>query len=194
MTHIPRTTAAGRAAAVLLAGIVAGACGGDPPTSPGARSGAAPSEKRELLPYKDVYDATGTMAPSSNCPAGNLLVSLEGGGNGTHVGRYTIVNSHCLDLATGVFTNGSFTKTAANGDQLFGTYSGTGTVIVPPAPVGRFAVQGTLTFTGGTGRFAGASGSTSMEGTQVTDFSQPGFPSEVHLQMEGTLSSVGSGS
>jgi hypothetical protein len=63
--------------------------------------------------------------------------------------------------ATGpVFTN-STTYTAANGDRLFVTFSGTGTVPVD----GVVSFSGTETVTGGTGRFAGASGSLDRAGT-----------------------------
>jgi len=133
-----------------------------------------------------------TISASPNCPPGTLLVLREGAGTATHIGLYTITNSHRLDLTTGMFTNGTFVKTAADGSQLFGTYSGSGTVLVPPSPVGRFLISGTLAFTGGTGRFVGATGALSMEGVQVTDFSLMGFPTEVVLRMKGTISSVGS--
>jgi hypothetical protein len=63
-------------------------------------------------------------------------------------------------------------------------------VIVPPAPIGQFRVSGTLTFTGGTGRFAGLTGTASMSGVQTTDFSLPDFPTTVTLHMEGAISSV----
>ena len=48
---------------------------------------------------------------------------------------------------------GSFTLTAANGDTLFGTSTGLGTVVD-----GIAYIQETHTITGGTGRFAGATG------------------------------------
>jgi hypothetical protein len=54
------------------------------------------------------------------------------------------------------------TYTAANGDQLFTTQSGTAT---PPDQNGVIHFSGTETVTGGTGRFADASGSFSFAGT-----------------------------
>jgi len=89
-------------------------------------------------------------------------------------------------------TDGTFIKTAANGDLIFGTYSGSSTVIQPPAPIGIFSVTGTLSFTGGTGRFAGATGTATMNGSLRGDFSQPGVPTEVALVMIGSISSPGS--
>ncbi len=186
-------TRVSRCALTLLCGLVAAACDGGAPTAPVAEASGPLARSQEQIPMKEEYHTTGTITPSAECPIGTLLVSLDGGGTATHVGRYTITNSHCLDLQTGAFINGTFVKTAANGDQLFGTYSGAGTIIVPPAPVGRFQVTGTLVFTGGTGRFAGATGSQSMNGVQVTDFSQSGFPTDVTLRLEGTISSTGAG-
>jgi hypothetical protein len=144
-----------------------------------------------LVPMRESYQASGAIAPDPTCTSPQLLTSLQGGGTATHIGKYTIVNSHCVDPATGVLTDGSFTKTAANGDQLFGTYVGNSTVIQPPAPVGIFAVTGTLTYTGGTGRFAGTTGTASMEGTLEADFSQQPVRATSNLIMAGEISSPG---
>lgn len=81
-------------------------------------------------------------------------------------------------------------------------YHATGTITASAScPAGTFLVSldggGTAThvgsFTGGTGRFAGATGTHTMAGTQVTESSLPDWPTEVTLRMEGTASSVGSG-
>jgi hypothetical protein len=152
---------------------------------PGAPAAANASRPR---PWKESYRATGTIAPDARCPAPLLRESDAGGGTATHIGRYTITNSHCVDPSTGALTGGSFVKTAANGDQIFGTYVGTATVIQPPSPVGIFRVSGTVTFTGGTGRFAGASGTTNMAGTERADFSQAPVPTQVTLTMVGKIS------
>jgi hypothetical protein len=139
-------------------------------------------------PWKESYRASGTIAPDAKCTAPLLLERDAGGGIATHIGKYTIVNSHCVDPSTGALTGGTFVKTAANGDQLFGTYVGTATVVQPPSPVGIFSVSGTITFTGGTGRFARATGSTTMAGTEQADFSQAPVPTQVTLTMLGTIS------
>lgn len=157
--------------------------------SPSAGSSPVPVANAAIpLPWKESYQATGTIAPDTRCPAPLLLESDEGGGTATHIGKYTIVNSHCVDPSTGALTGGTFVKTAANGDQIFGTYVGTATVIQPPSPVAIFSVNGTITFTGGTGRFAGATGSTTMAGTLQADFSQAPVPTQVTLTMLGTIS------
>jgi hypothetical protein len=153
----------------------------------------APQLARTQVPTTTRYRAQGTIGTAPRCDAlGLLYVSLEGGGIESHVGRYTIRNSHCLNPATGEFTAGQFQKVAANGDELFGTYEGTSSVIQAPAPVGVFAIRGQLAFTGGSGRFANANGSQEMVGTQTSDFSQSGVPTTVELSMTGTISTVGS--
>ena len=139
-------------------------------------------------PWKESYQSTGTITADAQCPSPLLLESYQGGGTATHTGKYDIVNSHCLNPATGALTNGTFVKTAANGDQLFGTYVGNASVIQPPAPIGIFGITGTLTFTGGTGRFTGATGTTTMSGTERADFSQTPVATQVELTMVGEIS------
>jgi hypothetical protein len=155
-------------------------------TSSVAPSGA--SHAAVPLPWKESYQASGTITADARCPAPLLLESYQGGGTATHVGKYTIVNSHCLNPGTGALTNGSFVKTAANGDQLFGTYVGSASVIQPPSPIAIFSVSGTVTFTGGTGRFTGATGTTTMAGTERADFSQTPVATQTTLTMLGTIS------
>lgn len=71
-----------------------------------------------------------------------------------HLGRTTLTN---IDAgAAGSIVAGTAVFTAANGDQLFTTSSGTATF---PDANGIVTFRGTDTVTGGTGRFAGASGS-----------------------------------
>lgn len=159
----------------------------------GEAAPSAPQLASTQVPTKTSYRAQGTIGTAPRCDAlGLLFVSLEGEGIESHVGRYTIQNSHCLNPGTGDFSAGLFRKVAANGDELFGTYEGTSSVIQAPAPVGIFAIRGQLAFTGGSGRFADASGSQAMVGTQTSDFSQPNVPTTVELSMTGTISTVGS--
>jgi len=58
-------------------------------------------------------------------------------------------------LTVGGNMHGCVTLTAANGDSLTATYAGT---IAAPDAYNFSAFSGTLTFTGGTGRFRGATG------------------------------------
>ena len=139
-------------------------------------------------PWKESYHSTGAITVDARCLSPLLLESYQGGGTATHSGKYDIVNSHCLNPATGALMDGRFLKTAANGDQLFGTYVGSASVIQPPAPVGIFGITSTITFTGGTGRFIGATGTTAMTGTERADFSRSPIPTDVELTMVGEIS------
>ncbi len=89
---------------------------------------------------------------------GKLVLSLNGNGEisgngvGTHLGRFEYI-AH--DDETGFpFLTGTVTITAANGDQIFATHSGT--VEFLSEDIIRVPLQHTIT--GGTGRFAGATG------------------------------------
>jgi hypothetical protein len=82
-------------------------------------------------------------------------------GHGTHLGKYTVVAQEIINLATLEVTAGSFTITAANGDTIVGTYSGQAALASPT--VITYLVSGPIT--GGTGRFAGATGSITFAGS-----------------------------
>jgi hypothetical protein len=95
----------------------------------------------------------------------NLLADGTSHGTGTHLGRYTATFTAVVDLATSTST-GTFTFTAANGDQLSATF--VGSVVEEIAPnVTRVAEVATIT--GGTGRFAGASGAFTIVRTITFD-------------------------
>ena len=79
----------------------------------------------------------------------------SGTGTSSHTGKISAFGSDCdrVDLATGnvVYDEGVITEWGANGDYIFATYTN-----------GRGTLGGTFTddwtITGGTGRFAGATG------------------------------------
>ena len=181
--HLPL---GGLAALTLLLG-----CDGTSPVSPSpsASPGDNPiAASAGTRPWKESYHSTGTITVDARCPSPLLLESYRGGGTATHIGKYDIVNSHCLNPATGALTDGRFLKITASGDQLFGTYAGSASVIQPPAPIGIFGINGTITFTSGTGRFTGATGTTTMSGTERADFSQTPIATQVELTMVGEIS------
>lgn len=78
--------------------------------------------------------------------------TLQGTGNASHLGRFTVAANIILNLATASGT-GTGTYTAANGDVL--TTTATGQAVIAN---GIATVTETVTVTGGTGRFAGATG------------------------------------
>ena len=170
------------APAVLLA-LALAACGPDtstgprppsaPALAPGGGGGTA-SRRATELPFRGTLDAheTGQFQPATN----TVLLHLVGTGTATHLGRYTLVADFTLTPATGTAV-GSMTLTAANGDVLSATFTGQG---VPTG--GISAIVETATITGGTGRFAGVTGSFVLERT-LTRTTGVSFGS-----FEGTLS------
>jgi hypothetical protein len=98
---------------------------------------------------------TGTFQILGPCETSGIVVDVTGTGHATQVGRYSVHYRECFDPATGAVTGGSFTLTAASGDTLFGTYGGRA---LPTGDSDVVAYDNPGVITGGTGRFAGASG------------------------------------
>ncbi len=112
------------------------------------------------------------------CTESSVHIGLAGTGTISHLGRTTVVQSHCFNPSTGEYTAGVMTLTAANGDQVFTTYAGERT------SEAQAEVQ--FTITGGTGRFEGASGGGVLS-VQI-------ISSDLVLgTMDGVISTVGSG-
>ena len=86
-----------------------------------------------------------------------LFVDGSGSGKATHLGRFTMTYELEGDLLTRK-TFGSSVFTAANGDSLTTDFTGPGTQTATANPDVRSIVE-VHTITGGTGRFAGATGS-----------------------------------
>jgi hypothetical protein len=84
-----------------------------------------------------------------------LFVEGSGSGRATHLGRFTMTYELEVDLLTHE-TFGSSVFTAANGDSLTTDITGLGTPTENPDVHSIVEVH---TITGGTGRFAGATGS-----------------------------------
>jgi hypothetical protein len=133
------------------------------------------------LPLRGVQEGSGILQPAPGFPLerstfdgrcsvpSDALSSWDYTGRWTHLGSWTTVElSHCsqLDLVTGVgtFGDGVLTLRAANGDTLSGTY-GNGESLFQPD--GTVAYTFEMTITGGTGRFAGATGHIAASGLAV---------------------------
>lgn len=101
----------------------------------------------------------------SDCPVFTVLSA--GSGEATHLGKFTVVRQHCFtppdhpafDPAVGPMHDGWYEITAANGDTIFGTYSGMlePTEFGPEGPT-KGIITSPTTIDGGTGRFANAQG------------------------------------
>lgn len=103
-------------------------------------------------------------------------------GTATHLGQFTAASEDRVD--TNNTAVGTFDFTAANGDQLFSTTIGTESAFIPP---NISKVTLTATIVDGTGRFAGATGSFTIELTDTIDLatnSATGFGSfEGHISL-----------
>ena len=102
------------------------------------------------LPFQG--DISGTTRGVFTPPA-TLEIILSGEGNATHLGRFTS-EEHAIGTFPDPVATGTWVFTAANGDRLFATTESTGTPVGP----GIDDVKTVATITGGTGRFADASG------------------------------------
>ena len=82
-------------------------------------------------------------------------VLVEAGGTATLLGRFTVRIPHLVNTPTRTAA-GTYEFTAANGDALYAEFTGQAR---PTATLGVIQIVETVTITGGTGRFAGATGS-----------------------------------
>jgi hypothetical protein len=88
-----------------------------------------------------------------------LLVDGSGTGNATHLGRFAVTWEFTVNLLDGSGI-GSYHFIAANGDSIFTDVLGQGQ---PTGTPGVSRIVEMHTITGGTGRFAGATGSFILE-------------------------------
>jgi hypothetical protein len=131
----------------------------------------------EQVPFKGSFEGDVTVRPAPPL----LSVLVDATGNATHLGQFTLDIPHFVNPANGTAI-GTYEFTAANGDTLIAEFHG---VATPTAMPGVLYIEETATIIGGTGRFAGATGSFLSErlydrvaGTTIGSF-------------EGTISSPG---
>ena len=138
-------------------------------------TGAGVLSNNQEVPFKGRLEGTATITPGT---PPFLSVSLEGTGNATHLGHFTVEIPHIVNTTNRTST-GSYEFTAANGDTLTAGFTGQSTLTAP----GVLSIVETATITGGTGRFADATGSFTVERSfnQVTGVTTGSF--------EGTISS-----
>jgi hypothetical protein len=112
---------------------------------------AGPVAAGEQVPFQGSYEGVDTGTPLVPPLAS---VTVEAAGIATHLGKFTVIELVTVNTATGM-GSGIFLFTAANGDTVFGTISGQATFTPPNV----LSIVEIATITGGTGRFAGATGS-----------------------------------
>ena len=139
---------------------------------------ASPVSAEHHRPFKGHFEGDVTVTPLAP-PFVSVLVEAKGHAN--HLGHFTLAIPHVVNRATRMAT-GSYEFTTANGDTLTADFTGTAT---PTATPGVLYIEETATITGGTGRFAGATGSFTTERWYDT------IAGTTEGSFEGTISSPG---
>jgi hypothetical protein len=138
---------------------------------------AGPVSAGDQVPFRGTMSGTATVSPIAP-PIVSVL--LQTSGRATQLGRFTLEAPHTVNQAT-LTAVGTYVFTAADGSTLTASLAGSATLVAP----GVLAISETGTITGGTGRFAGATGSFSTERTF--------FPAigETYGSFEGWISTPG---
>lgn len=111
----------------------------------------SPVSAGEQVPFKGRLegDVTRTVVPPL------VYVDVDATGNATELGRCTLEIPHVVNLVTRTAL-GSYQFTAANGDTVYAEFIGQAS---PTDIPGVLYIEEIAIITGGTGRFAGATGS-----------------------------------
>ncbi len=135
----------------------------------------------EARPFKGSLDAVETRIPPFGPPP--FIVTGNGSGNATHLGSYTV--SYTVAVVGGptpgvIVGVGAAVFVAANGDTVSAKVAGLST---PTIVIGVRSIVETYTITGGSGRFAGASGSFVVKRTlnQITGVTAGAFEGHIVL-------------
>jgi hypothetical protein len=143
-----------------------------------------------VVPFRATYHEQVAFSP---CGASLVCVDARGVGLATHLGKGTDVNSAgTVDFSTSpcaTIQSPLASLIGANGDTVTVSLSGTG---CPTSVFGLDVLTGTYTVTGGTGRFAGASGGGTLDGLSQVDTSCF-CRAATTLTFTGNVSSPGSG-
>ena len=174
----------------LAAALLCGGC--SEPTSPTGPSSVSPGSLRldlgdetaasshaaQEVPFKGRLAGTQSATPLE---PPFVFVNGSATGTATQLGQFTVEFPHTVNFVTRT-GDGTYTFTAANGDTLTADFTGQAQGASPLISLVEHA-----TVTGGTGRFAGATGTFTVQRrfNQATGVTEGSF--------EGTISSVGSG-
>ena len=105
----------------------------------------------EQVPFKGRLEGVVTVTPLA---PPFVAVYVDATGRATHLGRFTLDIPHVVNRATSTAI-GTYEFTAANGDTLTADFAG---LSMPTSTPGVIAIVESAIITGGTGRFAGATG------------------------------------
>jgi len=122
---------------------------------------AAAEGQRKQVPFRGRLE--GLVATVTPLTPPFVAVTLEGEGHATQLGHFDVSSSIVANEADGTAV-GTYEFTAANGDTLTADFT---SQVTPTDVPGVVSVAVTATITGGTGRFAGATGS--FVGDRVAD-------------------------
>ena len=149
-------------------------------------SASTPAAGSEIVPFNGTLSGyVETQEPVDECTVHIHVVNF---GNATQLGAFTgtaeFYPNFCEDPPNITYT-GTFDWFAANGDEISGTFDG---YLTDPDMDGVYDNYETAEVTGGTGRFAHATGTFSLGGQIDFTTSPPSFV----LPWQGVISSVGS--
>ena len=113
---------------------------------------AGPAAAGDLVPFQG---SLGGVVFHEAVDATTDFVLVEATGTATQLGQFDVSVPHFVNTPTRTAA-GDYEFTAANGDTLVAEFTGQA---MPTGIPGVIAIVETATITGGTGRFAGASGS-----------------------------------
>ena len=145
-------------------------------------SAPPPAAASEMVPFNATL--SGYVETSEFLPPCTIHGHAIVFGNATHVGVYTGTGELYQDVCNSTFI-GSFHWFAANGDEISGTFEG---YLCPTETPGVYDNHETAEVTGGTGRFANATGHFELAGQLDFTTNPPSFV----LPWQGVISSVGS--
>jgi len=119
---------------------------------------AVSAAAQKQVPFKGSLQGQEIDTPQGGPPPTTLNAVGSTTGIASHVGQFSFTYQLTVTLANGTAT-GSGHLIAANGDSVYTTITGSSDVTTP----GLASITEIDTITGGTGRFAGAQGSFTVE-------------------------------
>jgi hypothetical protein len=137
----------------------------------------------EPLPFKGTMEGVHVSRTPIDPPV--VFDVFELVGEGTHLGKFDLVIEAVVDFGTLPPTaTGTFTFTAANGDQVVADFTGSSQLVVPGLVL--ITEHGIIDPNQSTGRFAGATGTFTLErladaATGVTGVTTGAFDGTISL-------------
>ena len=153
-------------ASILLMLLLLGACSSETPFQPALdKQGSDVVEVTgtPTVPYHDDSLTTFSFIPPFPDPPAQPFSNfiIRGSGTTSHMGKSQMYEVSQLNVMTGIQT-GTGVTTGARGVELWYEYEGSGS---DPDANGDLSFSGSITITGGTGIFEGASGEGTYHGT-----------------------------